>query len=332
MRKNILAFAAIAIMVLFGACSKEEVTEIEPKETERTISLTASMPEDDPATRVTLTPDGLAIKLHWEVGDPIKIIFVQGAKTATQTGATVESISDDRKKAYFTITLPNIHNMDYDKPIDVYGVYGGREIHAANKTIRLPQQDNSQLATLAAIKSDRDVTLYFHKEVSPPNSDVSVNFKHLGSLFCIHLKNSSTLASNPFENFDGARLVGVSGVSDWGYNTGTTAEYFNMETNTFLINQGLTNYIHIGTPVKGLSNGTSRDLWAWFPPLPNKVWPELKLELRAWTGSTVITTSTNSKPAKTPVAGKVYHFYAVWDGTELKFVSKADFEGGDPAQ
>ena len=168
MRKNILAFAAIAIMVFFGACSKEEVTEIEPKETERTISLTASMPEDDPATRVTLTPDGLAIKLHWEVGDPVTFLFVQGATVNEDLSTTISSIANEGKKAYFTIVKP--WNIDFDKPFTLYGVYGGGDIKDSKVTLSAQAWNSGKLAN---IETNNNVMLYFkHDFGESANLDV----------------------------------------------------------------------------------------------------------------------------------------------------------------
>lgn len=332
MIKNILPFAAIAIMVFFGACSKEEVPEIEPEETVRTITLTALMPEDDPATRVSLTQDGLNIKLKWEVGDPIKLMFDQAGVASPQVNtALVESISADGKTAYFTIVMPG-GGIDATKAFDLYGVYGGGTLsnqQNQNSEIYFPQGSPKRV-TLAEIKTQRDVMLHFKYEFTDAFAqNISVSFKHFGSLFAIHLKNTAT-TGNTLSGFDEVRLIGPDGAAAWGYNAGNTQGRYFLQKEQFNFSVGLTNYINFAKTPQGLSDGQRTTIWAWYPIPPNIIWPVLRLQLMRWSGTGIIPNATSAphfNGAKTPVAGNTYHFYAEWDGTELNFVSRAEYEG-----
>ena len=103
--------------MLFGACSNEELLQetdsgITPEG--RTLSITASMPEE-PTTYVGLEQkDDKTIALTWEVGDELKLAFVQGDNNANSI-AKVKSISDDKKKATFNIKIPDEFETGFDE-------------------------------------------------------------------------------------------------------------------------------------------------------------------------------------------------------------------------
>ena len=85
MKNKILYFVAVAIMLSLSACSNEGIFEEVKSEVatetqltpSRTITLTASMPEDEPPTRINLTQGAdKNISLTWEVGDKLQLAFV----------------------------------------------------------------------------------------------------------------------------------------------------------------------------------------------------------------------------------------------------------------
>lgn len=115
------------------------------------------MPDNGPTTRVDLTYDGNNVILEWEVGDPIKFLFVQGTVSKTNT-SNVTSISNNGKRANFTIDIPEA--IDTNQPFDLYGVYGGNEINVSTQRVRLSQQAWAH-GDLDFIKSARDVMLHF---------------------------------------------------------------------------------------------------------------------------------------------------------------------------
>ena len=324
MRKKLLNFTAIAVILLFNACSNEELLPEAKPEAESTFSLTASMP-DDPNTRVSLTQEGKNIKLKWEVNDQIQLAFVQGS-SKTKGTAKVASISDDGKKAQFDLVLPvGIKPGEFD----LYGVFGGGGLSEDDPTKVILTTNPSEATSLkdpnSSIQSRKDVMLYFASEkIKTDNPTASVNFKHLGSLFSITLINVSSNKS--LANLAEARLVGVGGTEDWAYNAKAGGGIYNLLTNKFENQTSAGNYISFKTDKRILSMVDMITFWAWYPPLSEKEWPELKLELVDTNGQ-VLTTSVDSKPARnagtTATAGKSYHFYATLDYVKE---SEWDFE------
>lgn len=320
MRKIIFNLTSIAVILFFGACSnQDEVLTDNNNEPVRTLSLTASMPESDPQTRVELNRNGKNIELTWVVGDVINLAYVQNGITRTST-ATVASVSNGGKTADFgAITLPTDITAGV---FDVYGVYGGGGI-TPNSTNAILTTNPGTAYSLNHVESRRDVMLYFASEnyITDNDATASVSFQHLGSLFSITLKNNCTDNLNLKE----ARLQGITaGNENWAYNAGTGGNSFNLVNGTFDTTAPLGNFISFITDTSVLpAGGSEMTFWAWYPLLPNNNWPELKLVLENSSGE--LLTSVNSKPARqTPaVAGKNYHLYAEYDGTDLNFTNDA---------
>lgn len=322
MRTNILFFASIAAILFFASCSKEEPSpEIVPVTT-RAISVTATIPGDDPTTKVALTQSGKNINLTWEEGDQIQLAFVQGATKVKQI-VTVKNITDGGTKAQFDIILPK--GIINTETFDLYGVYGGGGLSGVNPTQAILPASTGNATSLngatESVKSRNDAMLYFaSKSISAANPPASVTFTHLGSLFSITVKNTGTTALISLAE---ARLVGVTGESQWAYNTGTGGKIYDLVSGLFSDQTSAGNYISFKAATSSLSAGATTTFWGWSPPLPSssKVWPELKLVLRS--AAADLYTTVNTKPARTalttPVAGKSLYFYATWTGTQLVF-------------
>ena len=83
--KNILTYIGIASLILLTGCANHEVTEqdLSGKTSERTLTLTASMPTES-NTRVTMTEnDEGNLSLAWKAGDKISLCFVKGTTVKT---------------------------------------------------------------------------------------------------------------------------------------------------------------------------------------------------------------------------------------------------------
>ena len=312
-------FTAMTVILFLGACSNQDevLTENDNNESARTLSLTASMPEGEPQTRVDLKRNGKNIELTWIVGDVINLAYVQNGITRTGN-ATVASISNGGKTADFgTVTLPSGINPGV---FDVYGVYGGGGITPNTTNAILPTNPGSAYS-LNHVQTRRDVMLYFtFKDFNTTNdANSNVDFQHLGSLFSITLKNNCTTNLN----LRYARLEGITADNEnWAYNSGAGGNSFDLVNATFDTTETLGNSISFTTEVNVLpSGGGEMTFWAWYPLLPNNSWPELRLELENSTG--VFLSSVNSKDARptSAVAGKNYHFYAEYDGVNLNFTN-----------
>lgn len=278
------------------------------------------MPDEDPTTRLILEKDGKNTTVKWVDGDVVELAFVQDG-VERKREAIASNISSDGKVAQFNnVALPT--GIDVNELFDVYGVYGGGGVDNNNPTNAILPTNAGTRLNLADVA--KDVMLYFefkdYNANSPTNS--TLVFKHLGSLFSITLKNTCI---NSVDVEYGARLTGVNntGNVNWAYNAEVGSQVFDLETKTFLNTPTAGNFISFNSEIDNLPSGDTMIFWAWYPPLPDKNWPELQLELRDSSGSYII--STNKKPARLAptVAGKTYNFYALWDGTVLNFTNDA---------
>ena len=333
MRKKYLPFIAIAIMTFFVACSNEDlITEENTPEAEGAITITASMPDDEPQTRIVLTRDEKNINLTWQPNDWLQFAFVQnGTKRKKSIQLSSANILNNGKRVTFTINPPD--GIVANQPYDLYGVYGLYStnteeggISGANPTNVILTRNPGNRGTLELVQNRGDVMLYFKSSVTPGNPPTTVTFKHLGSLFAISFNN--TVNPSPTSGVTGARLVGVDANGDeltngnWAFNNGTGGQVFNLLTEQFQDITTAGNYISFSTAGTTWNVGQTTTLWAWYPPIPNQVWPALRLVMTNSSGDEVLS-SDNFKPQRptAPVAGKVYHFYARWNGTALNFTN-----------
>lgn len=343
MKKNLLPYVATAIMLIFFACSNENLT-IEEKteiEAESIITITASMPDDNPDTRISLTRDEKNIKLAWQAGDWLQFAYVQGTtKIKQSTQISANNIDSSGKRVTFSLTPPSAINPN--QPYTLYGVYGYYSqtpeeggISNSNPTNVILTKEPGSRGTIELVQNRGDVMLYFKANKTPNNPLETVNFKHLGSLFAISF--NSTVALSSTSGITQARLVGVDSSGNtlqngnWAYNNGDGGEIFDLITEEQQNQNSGGNYISFSLAGSSWNSGETTTLWGWYPPKANEAWPALRLEIADTAGNTIIS-SVNFKPARTaptPV-GKVFHFYAEWDGTDLVFTNN-DFTSPSPA-
>lgn len=328
MRKKYLPFIAIAIMTFFVACSNEDfITEenTDPQVEGRTISLTASIPDEEPATRVTLIEDGKNIAVTWTTDDRIDLVFVKAGQAMVRQRPQVTSVSNNGKTAHFAIVIPN----NFTGEFTLYGVHGGRgtSTTAGSENLALLPTNPGSTSTLGSLQTptdNRKMMLYFKHVMQATDTDASVSFQHLGSLFAISFNN--TVNPSPTAGVTGARLVGVdaSGVpleeGKWAFNNGLGGQVFDLITEQFEDISTAGNYISFSTAGTTWAVEQTTTLWGWYPPIPNQAWPALRLVMTNSSDGEVLS-SANFKSAREtpPEAGKVYHFYARWNGTNLIF-------------
>lgn len=315
MRRKILYFTTIIAMVLFAACSNEDAL---PETTGRTLSLTASMP-DEPDTRVTLAAGATATVVKWVVGDIIELAFVPTTGAKQKVTATVNKIDNNGKKAHFTINIPT----GITGAFKLYGVYGGGgiDITGTNLFAKLPT-DLGTTTSLLQIQEKKHVMLYFEGVTMNTTAlvDPKVSFKHIGALFCIKVKNigSSDLA------ITGAQLGGLYDNSEI---VGVATTSFDLVNGKFTGLTPLIPKISFAAPATILTKKTGTvdgkmEFWGWYPPSTKK-WDYFNFRLLD--GSPYGKRTVSSKPGQTALAGNTYYFYGVWDGKDLSFTTKANF-------
>lgn len=276
------------------------------------------MPDDDPITRIGLEKrDDNTIALTWQDGDELQLLFVQNDLKEKAT-ATIKNITEEGKKAQFDIVLPTEIT---DGTFTLYGVYGGGGLDDANPAIVKLPANPGNATSLADVQTRKDVILYFESaNIDATNPKAAVSFQHLGSLFNITLKNTAT---SSLENIKGARLVGVGGDGAWAYNNNEGAQTYNLLKDEFENQASAGNYLSFAALNSTLLGNEEITFWGWYPPLPDKHWPELKLEL--WDETTATATSINNKIARNnaTATGKAFYFYAIWDGSKLSFTNSS---------
>lgn len=320
MRKKLLSFVALAAIVFLGACSNEELLP----EPDQTFTFSATMPDDNPTTRVTLTEEGKDIALRWETDDTMPFVVTQGSVSFLGT-STIQpnSINSDGKKALFNAT-PSTPTTGFNpnQPFNFYGVYGGRGLAFTNPTNALLPDDPSASRSLDEVQENNDVMLYFaHENVTTSQLQNGVTLNHLGSLFNITVKNNCDTGILNLEA--GAQLYGVNNNNndDWAYDFTTVGTVFDLTSGTFKNTGTGINVINFSTSTVQIAPGEEVTYWSWYPILPNNTWPELKLVLNSANPNNLIT--ANSKPIRnTPaIAGKNYRFYAEFDGVNFNFTN-----------
>ena len=319
MKKKILFFITIAAILTLGACSNESlIDEGDKQDTGRTISISALMPDnnnDDPTTRLDLNlKEDNGIKLSWEVGDELELLFVKGPTKIKKVHTILaEDLLEVGKRVVFDFTIPE----EITGAFDLYCVFGGGGIDNSNLTTVILPTNTGDATSLESIKSRKDVTLT-SKAVWKTEGYYEIKFKHLGSIFSINLTNTGT---QPWD-VTNAKLVGVGTPNNWAYNVGAGANSYDFITGSFSNTGSAGNFLSFKIDPASINAGETKTLYVWSPLLPGVTLPDLKLEVTA--ASSAIYTSANTKSkviAGAPVIGKNYAFDANWDGTELNFAT-----------
>lgn len=310
----------MAMLFFVAGCQDEEVHLVADEEPDataenvgaRVFSLTASMPEGSGGTRVAFTQDGKNVSLTWEEGDQLDLLFVQGGTMVKQSLVQVSNISADGKKAGFSINLPP---EIQDGTFDLYGVYGGLGLSDSNPSLALLPKTDGSAPSLASMAEGKHFMLVFSQTgLSTTSPQASVTFRHVGSLFCLTLKNAS---GTPLENLGSAMLS--SFVTGWAYNSGSEQMYYSVTDDQL---QGNSGGDHIMLYGDGATIGTNDTInfWGWYPPLPGVNWPELTLTLYD-KNNTLLGESSTDKPARTSptLPGKCYHLYAVCNDASFHY-------------
>lgn len=308
-------YIVIAAIFVFFACSKNGIIDNPLSGKSRRMILSVSMPGT--LTRIALSREGKDVRQIWEDGDKIQLCLVQGNKKLKQVVA-VKNISSDRKKADFDIVLPE----GWTGSFDLYGVYGGRGLEDSNPSIALlPGSPWSNSGNLTEIQKNKHVMLYFSKKDVGTVKDIDVQFEHMGSLFCVKLKN--TTDADWDREIKDVAIYSAGGSSGWALNSSNSGESkYDLITGEFISSVSSNHLPMINKTAVKLGAGETVEFWGWFPPAKGVCWPEILLKVDQGRLST-----SNTKPARTSPAlsGKSYYFYAAWNGSELRFTDK-DFK------
>jgi hypothetical protein len=328
MKTRLSIFALLFVLVLTG-CAKDN-SEAESKMV--TVSVTMTSPEDDAATRVSLTPDSgtpQGLLLQWETTDKLMLCFEYNAHYYHVDAPIVPaSISANGKSADFTFAIPP--QIPSGATFNLYVVYqktngdgtdGGyfrpnTKIYDLEKT----EKDCITLDQLSPT-SHRGISrpmLYFEKTniTNSDNPDIgTIKLIHAGWIMAIHFKNNSSAAIDLPVYID-LEVLWNDWVfnGDWPDKEATTS--FDFSNRTFSSSTTQTrsdlwlSINEVGNPLYGqkLAAGASIVFYRWVASGTSI--PGLYAEFEFPDESGDVTYPGIS--AKSITYGKVYHIYTVW--------------------
>ncbi len=328
-----IIWIVLTVLLLVG-CRDEQIPGLtDPDDLgNRVFQVTATVGEEnnEPETRVTLTPAGMGMALAWEVGDPIELLFKQvvsvGDTVRVKATTTIKSITSNGKRGTFDIVVPTEINLD--SPFDLYGVYGGGGLDETNPNRAIFPVNIG--GTLDKVEEQREVMLVFRKtNITDMSQPLSVNFQHIGHLFCLKLKNESSERVYPNSIY----LQAYANSADYKkWVISGTGNYYNLETQQYSAKETHTDTLAFAMPETGIASGDSCMLYAWCRAVQSERVVENSFAMNKVPrlGLTLVRPSGNKWNTwlKTPnrgnvLAGKCYHFVASVTNTALHF----DFAG-----
>jgi len=310
-------FITLIFAVLLTGCIHDCITD--PPAGGNTITITAGLPgesasTDMPGTMIALKESGLNVNLTWEVGDQIYLVLTQGGayKDKQTYTLTADDISDDKKKAVFTLSLAKIADGNFN----LYGVYGGEGLDGTDPTkAKLPLAEHSRSSSLDSLQKNKGIMLTFAKpELTKPLTSLSVNFEHIGSLFRILVKNTAETSLN---DVNSATLTADDNLPVYCNDGNDTYDLDGVDGGRFTsVGSNSLSFAPISS--SNIVSGGILAFWAWFPVQKEQTWQELKLTV----GGKTTEGTTSDKTGVT--VGKAYHFYATHNGTTLSFAGSTD--------
>lgn len=314
--RTAILFAAAFLLTscIFDSLTKPEEQVID---NERIVTVTATMPNYSPSTRIGLKPghgsNQLGVDFAWEEKDVVDILVIgkDGDKeVARSLQKDIEVTIIDEHQAQFTFNLPE--PLGNYKIIDVYGVYGGKgfsEEKGKEHMVVLPNAHASTSGQIDKIADQKGFVLTFAEKGidtgKPPH--INAQFEHLGSLFRIVLTNTGTRRVEKVIQAEffakASEIIDVHRTGDKGEAVyDIIRERFEktiIESNLLTFTIGSTH----------LNSRESLEFWGWFIP-GGHTWPEFGLMLYA---DQTRYPSTSHASSKTPNLGTAYHFAAEFD-------------------
>ncbi|NLO00380.1 MAG: hypothetical protein GX125_08995 [Bacteroidales bacterium] len=319
MNNKFFLWVVSALLLLVG-CTNDEIVNEQQTPEEGKITLTVSMPGESPETRVGLArQEGMKnIIVTWRVGDQAKFFFEQNASIVegALVTLTAEKITMGGKQAAFAVDIPD--GINGQNPYTVYMVHGAESKLTVDGKILI----NVTPLELMPIADLHDVPVAGSVEVAGGASVGDIPLQHLGTLQCVTIKNSSAESVQFSLYLDLANWE----VDDfWFYWIGFDNDYNPNSVPYYNLKSGQVENIveQVTMPDEVLITIVPNDtklLAQWIMPVPDMHTPEIYI-FRSMPGSQYSYSSHNTKPERSTAmqTGKVYHLYALWDGTDLFF-------------
>lgn len=306
--KKIFLFVAILTLIIAG-CNKTEISNI-PETAEigaHHLNISVFMPQET-FTRTTVETAGLFnINVKWKVGDKITLIFKKDEQFEIVENVIITPSIEDPRKGSFDVTLP----QGFNYPFDLYGVFAAKVV--------------TEKGVLYADVSSREgsfpnfnIPMYFKIRDLHDDGNISVSFKHLGTMEVVTLKNNSN-ASYKVKRVIAQSVNGT--IPSWFHTTNAdTRPCFNLETET---NISYLSFMAGTAPEMQtieIPAGREHEFVRWMAP-KNTHPSAIKVKVTSETGTEIesdIRPDRNA-PLKT---GYAYHLYLEYNGSELHFTPK----------
>lgn len=307
----------LGLLIIVIGCSGE-VENIDlpiDEKVGRTIKFSATVADESLSTRMTMEQDGLDVKFKWEVGDEIKLLYTDGEQFANSV-TIVTAVSNDGRTAQFELLLPGPTDST---TFDLYGFYGGGSLAAINTGdigyVNLPSLPWGGSQSLV---EDNIMLRFEATEIDVNNPEISVVFRHVGSLFKIFLENTSSITLSDITSVE---IYSEDGSEIYAHQSnGSTAAQYDIINDEFVDGTTVFNNQLSFVTSDNLNTGEVLELWGWYPPSQETGhnWPALKLRVQHSGGPTETIDTKGAKTATTAI-GRAYHFYAIFNGTNLEF-------------
>ncbi len=332
--KKILFLAAVALIAV--SCNKTEITT--PATKGRTITVTATLPADEPQSRISLESDGKipnGLQLKWEKEDKLQLCFVHSGKYYYSTAPIIaEKISPDSKKAEFSITLPE--DMPKEGTFTFHAVYQKTDEDKTNGgyfeegTENFLFEQNEEQCIVVKNKKDNykgliRPALRFSKSEVTDATLTHISFSHMGWIMALNFHNktdkridvptylqllydnqhSTSSIWNGYHKTASVKMNLKDGTisSDTPNNINKASIYFNINRDNLpLYNEKL-------------DAKETIILYRWVVSTPDIQPMKAKIQMR---DKKVAETSTPLKARKVE-NGKVYHVKLSWDGNQLQW-------------
>ncbi|KGN91819.1 hypothetical protein HQ43_07010 [Porphyromonas canoris] len=310
------------LTILSTSCRNDRA-ELVSQEKGRKLTLTASMPQNEAGMRVGLEKgaDGNTLVARWKAGDKVAFIFEQTGTLTAPVEVTISSIEQDGKLARLSIEVPEIINVQQEYTIHAFcGIPGtGARV-----------QDGEILVDILPLRENRlediVVPVIAEEDVDPDETDIELDFSHLGSIEYVDLKNSS----GEELRVSNCHLYPVKGdAEEWRYVPGNGKIHFYKVSaeNVLSVDGTKPNPIKESGSAVSIAPGATHTFAVWHYPKKRNI-PEFGISMQTDGGAVLSRNTRVAKPfAMTP--GKAYRVRAEWKSGILKI--EDDIVEGVPA-
>ncbi|WP_152566481.1 leucine-rich repeat domain-containing protein [Porphyromonas canoris] len=307
---SVVCVLMLFLTILSTSCRNDRA-ELVSQEKGRKLTLTASMSQNEAGMRVGLEKgaDGNTLAARWKAGDKVAFIFEQTGTLTAPVEVTISSIEQDGKLARLSIEVPEIINVQQEYTIHAFcGIPGtGARV-----------QDGEILVDILPLRENRledmVVPVIAEEDVDPDETDIELDFSHLGSIEYVDLKNSS----GEELRVSNCHLYPVKGdAEEWRYVPGNGKIHFYKVSaeNVLSVDGTKPNPIKEAGSAVSIAPGATHTFAVWHYPKKRNI-PEFGISIKTDNG---VQLSANRKIAKTffMAPGKAYRVRAEWKDNRL---------------